>query len=224
MQSRTAQSCDTISAGTNLLNETLSSTKITGKVVDRNAAWSDNFNAFTAEFKPSDLVGRFSYVWQAGNGDTNTRVLDLNMIRETSGDAYFGFGSKVQTKINSEILGMICNWAGPGNSHTLTAYAQRQHMVMETATDIFKPAADSPEDASDITYAPTNDCTYDGTGTFKYDRDVDSPADLTDETAGTLNITSSSTLPFDLLAPASGTATIWDEIKTNRGFTPPSYP
>lgn len=50
--------------------------------------------------------------------------------------------------------------------------------------------------SSNITYAPTNSCTYDGSGSFTYDRDLDS--DLTYENSTTLVVTAAGYL--DLLA------------------------
>jgi hypothetical protein len=80
----------------------------------------------------------------------------------------------------------------------------------------------SDASASDITYAPTNSCMYDGSGSFAYDRNLDN--DLSDETVDTAAVMQSgTTLSFDLMTVADGEATIWDHIVA-RGYDLPSYP
>jgi len=75
--------------------------------------WSDNYNAFTANFDPTatftdtttvsdtlttDLAGTYAFAWQAGNGDGYSRVFNVgvNDMSPMSGEAYFGFGQRIQ--------------------------------------------------------------------------------------------------------------------------------
>ncbi len=237
VQTRTAGFCGSDStsiASHNAFSEPVSSvnTLITGNVLNPDAVWADNFRIFTAVFDPTpdssgELSGRYSYSWQAGNQDSNTRILDVGLSAGQGGESYFGFGDKVQdvTTINGFgiIKGMICNWAGPGNNHTLQPYAQRQHLTLNTSLSIYEPTNSA---ASDITYAPTTNCTYDGSGTFTYDRNLNS---LQDEASTVLLVgvgygTAGTGLEFDLLSVGSGRTDIWDTITTDRGYQLPAYP
>lgn len=220
LQSRGVQMCD---FGSTALTEAVDSTDITGNVVDPDAAWSDNFNRFTAEFDPSDLGGHYSYVWQAGNGDSHSRILNIGLAAATSGETYFGFGDTVDSSDGS-IGGFICNWAGPSNDHTLLDYAQRQHITYNTTLGVFEPSRGAAS-SSNISYAPTNSCLYEVLGTFQYDRDLD--GDLSDETSDTLIVGSSGSgdiIELDLMAPSGGATDIWNYITNNRGFDLPDYP
>ncbi len=75
--------------------------------------WSDNYNAFTANFDPSaaftgtatvsgtlttDLAGTYAFAWQAGTGDGYSRVFNVgvNDMSPMSGESYFGFGRPIQ--------------------------------------------------------------------------------------------------------------------------------
>ena len=71
----------------------------------------------------------------------------------------------------TDLKGMICNWAGPGNSHTANNYFQYQKIVLsETATqwDISTDA-----NSNKISYAPTNNCSSTAGGTMRFDVDAD---------------------------------------------------
>ncbi len=222
LQSRSVQTCG---HGTTALTQPLSNiypgTAITaGMVVNPDPTlWGNNFSQFTASFDPNDLGGQYSFVWQAGPFDPNSRILDVGLEAGTSGEAYFGFGDRVDTPSDGSIRGFICNWAGPGHNNTLQDYAQRQHLTLNPTTNQYEPTNAA---ASDITYAPTNSCMYDGSGSFLYDRDLD--GDLSDETADTVNVGPGETLAFDLMAPSGSATNIWDHIVNNRGYDLPDYP
>jgi hypothetical protein len=224
LQARSATACGLASAlpDAHLIDDAITSAVLTGNAVDPAGSWADNFNVFTAEFDPSSLLGNYSYAWQAGSGDSHTRVLDVGLETEAGGEAYFGFGDAVQASLSGEIKGFICNWAGPGNSHDgpdFAKYAQRQFLTKDEATGKYV-AIDAA--SSDITYAPTRSCMYDGAGSFVYDRDVDGALD--DETADTAGVMhEGTTLAFDLMTVADGEAGIWEHIQ-NRGYSLPSYP
>jgi hypothetical protein len=223
LQARSATACGLASStpSADLLNDPITSSVLAGNAVSPDGDWADNFSVFTADFEPETLIGSYAYSWQAGSGDSHTRVLQVGLETEAGGEAYFGFGEPVQTSLSGEIQGFICNWAGPGGSHSPTdfaKYAQRQALTRDTGNRFIV----ANPSASNITYAPTNSCMYDGASTFTYDRDLD--GDLVDETLDTTAVMQSgTTLAFDLMTVADGEATIADHI-TARGYDLPSYP
>lgn len=182
--------------------------------------WSENFNLFGIEMNPNTLEGSYAYVWQAGVGDSHSRIFLMGVnFHETGGtgpidgEAYAGYGNTVATT-DGMIDGIICNWAGPNNSHVLQDFTQRQFFTLDETSGLFFTATGG----SDIGYAPTNSCEYDGSGTFIYDTDLDN--DLSDETA-------SPAIAADLMSAAD---TDGDTIATvaeailNRGFNLPDIP
>lgn len=145
--------------------------------------WADNFNRFVASFNETTYLGDYTYSWQAGHGDSNTRVLNINVAEHSTdpvlvGDAWFGYGDDMETTDNS-IGGFICNWAGPGNSHTYSNLVQFQELEQDATTNTFETTS------SYITYAPAVSCD-DTDNDFYYDTDAD--GDMSDETT-TENIT-----------------------------------
>ncbi len=137
--------------------------------------WANNFNILTAEFDPTTMNGDFSYSWQAGPNDANARIFNVHVDEDTDsgdqvGDAFFGYGDDIEDTDGS-IGGFICNWAGPNNDHTLLDYSQYQQVTFNGTSGKFTA------DVSDIVYAPTVDCEYDGTGDFTYDSTMDGSAD-----------------------------------------------
>jgi hypothetical protein len=175
--------------------------------------WADNFSIFTANFNPSNAVGSYSYAWQAGKDDSHSRVfnIQLNEASPVTVKSYYGFGDQV-TATNGSIKGFICNWSGPGNNHTTNFFdslAQKQLLQFDETTKRFLVTGEN------LIYAPTNSCTYDGSGTFLYDRDLDQ--DLLNETAATVNVGLGETLVLDLLTKSSTTANITETI-TEEGY------
>lgn len=247
MQSREAAWCehfdfDTASLSNGLtlsLSDAGLSTEITGNVLNPDTdpdgspstldGWENNFSYFTADFNPDTLRGDYAYIWQAGPGDSHSRVLNvgLEVTDGTVGESYFGYGDRVDSNSFEPIVrGFICNWAGPGNDHTLRDYAQRQHITLSETSGLYEPSNDNGS-ASNITYAPTADCTYTGGGTFTYDRDLDS--DLSDETTDTINVGPSEILTLDLMddyedATSTDHNGIDNYIQDARGYDLPDYP
>ena len=243
LQARDAMWCDhfdfdTTSSANGLtlsLSDAGLSDEISGYVVnpdtdpDSNSAtadgWQNDFAIFTADFNPENLRGDYAYAWQAGPGDDSSRVLDIGLeVSDGSvGESYFGYGLPVDD-IGFEpiVKGFICNWAGPGNDHTLLEYAQRQHITLSADSGLYEPT-NSNGSSSNITYAPTVSCTYDGSGSFVYDRDLD--GDLTDETSDTVNVGASETLELDLMDDSTDSYDgIDDYIINGRGYDLPDYP
>ena len=183
--------------------------------------WGNNFSRFVADYKISNRSGQYVYAWQAGWHDGNTRVLqiDLNNHSPVDGESYFGYGADIASTTGTfgENLGMICNWAGPGNSHVPQLYAQRQFLEYNSSTQLFE----TKSGWSDITYAPTNSCQYDGNGTFEYDRDLD--GSLTGSDIAVVKTgAGAGELEFDLYSNSSYT-TVADMI-TARGSHLPTAP
>lgn len=177
--------------------------------------WGNNFNMFAAQFNPNTLAGDYVYAWQAGSGDSNSRTFQLHMNSGAAdGEAYFGFGDWVGTTDGS-IGGMICNWAGPGNVHDpMAPYAQRQSI--QFATDKFVVGGTG----SDITYAPTTTCLYDGSGTFDYDRDISGSLTGTDTVIVRSSGASGAELNLDLMSQGVS-STMQDAINASMSFTLP---
>ncbi len=241
VQARSARFCGFDSAsigGHNAFNEIAPATNnlITGNILDPDANWAGNFRIFTAAFDPTadsngELAGQYSFTWQAGNMDSHSRVLDIGLSAGQGGESWFGFGDKVQDVTTANefgiIRGMICNWAGPKTLPTqVQPYAQRQHLTLDTSTSLYIPSNSA---ASDITYAPTNSCIYDGaTGSaiFWYDRNLNNTQDeaSTDLLVGTGYENAGTGLEFDLLEVGNGRTDIWDTIINDRNFQLPDYP
>ncbi|MDJ0806422.1 MAG: hypothetical protein QNJ78_06260 [Gammaproteobacteria bacterium] len=175
-----------------------------------NNGWSENFDLFAAEFDPDSLAGKYTYAWQAGSGDSHTRIFNIGVseVNNTlTGESYFGYGDPMGST-NGTIQTFICNWAGPNGGVSLADRShndrvQRQHFTLDTSTGLFEPTNSG---ASNIVYAPTNSCDYSEpgvNGSFIYDTDGDGL--LTGETAVSINndlwngtaadITAGNTLP-----------------------------
>jgi hypothetical protein len=149
--------------------------------------WANNFNRFGAVYDPTTLKGNYTFGWQAGDLDSNSRVFNIGLNYNSTteardGEAYFGYGDDIASSTGT-IKGFICNWAGPGNSHTLRDLFQRQNISFNDTTGKWRPTGEAPS-SSNITYAPTNACTSAG-GSFYYDKNAGSvtPASLADELA-----------------------------------------
>ncbi|MFN8369786.1 MAG: hypothetical protein U0T83_04070 [Bacteriovoracaceae bacterium] len=123
-----------------------------------------NMTQLIANIDPSTGYGNVSYSWQAGSGDSNSRVFNT-FTNSTQGCGFFGFGGSFSTTNNTfpdnTITTFICNWAGPGNSHTgISGKAQKQCMTVG-AGGLYQDTASKQS----ITYAPTNSCDFNGSTT-----------------------------------------------------------
>lgn len=192
---------------------------------DGTKGWADDFSRFAGVYNPADGAGSYAYAWQAGYGDSNTRILGVNLNTRQDdgsqdGEAFFGFGDVISTT-TGQIKGMICNWAGPGNSHSYQDYVQRQFLRLNTASGKWE----TPSGGSNIRYAPTNSCQYttaeQTTSSFVYDRDLD--GDPANDTAPSLLAeinTSPTPSTFDL--KDKGTDATLAEMMYGRGYRLPS--
>jgi hypothetical protein len=118
-------------------------------------------------------------------------------------DAYYGYAADMGTATNAgSMLGLICNWAGPGNSHVPQSYFQSQSASLTASATAWSLGT------SKITYAPANSCS---STTTSYDQDGD----------GALSAGEGVGVSADLDAP-SGSNTVAQEL-TSRGFSIPGY-
>jgi len=178
--------------------------------------WANSFSGFSGKFNPSTQEGDYVYAWQAGKNDSNSRTFQMHVDADAAtGEAYFGFGDAISTTDGS-IQGMICNWAGPGNSHTTLDYVQRQSIAFDGAKFIVGTSG------SDITYAPTTTCAYEGTPSgFYYDRDQNQTANSSDVVLVYSSMAAPSGLDLDLMK--KDTAVSVQAAITARGFTLPPF-
>lgn len=181
--------------------------KLTSPVRGSTNGWRGNFARFAGDFDKDTVAGNFLYAWQAGTGDGNARALaittDYNSATETrSMEGFFAFAGDIAATDGS-LLGMICNWAGPGNSHTPLPQFQSQTASLGPSDLNFV----IPAGGSKITYAPTNNCS---STTTEYDVDVSGSIDA-GEGAGTA---------ADLDAP-TGANSVQQELEA-RGFVLPT--
>ena len=242
LQYRETQFCDHDVDG---IQTPVSSDVVSGNVVSVASTesfsdtWENNFTVFTAEFDPDTLGGSYSFAWQAGYNDSHSRILNVGLEAVEAGEAYFGFGDRIQnSEFDGGVKGFICNWAGPGNDHTLRDYVQRQHITLDIDLGLYTPTnhSDADNDSSDITYAPTNSCKYDsledggfvfGGDRFEYDRNLDLALDSTDIGDVVDSVTDSATqLEFGLrgVSDSSSAESIWGYITEDRGYDLPEYP
>lgn len=122
------------------------------RTVDFSKNWNNNADYFIGSMNLTNFTGQFSYAWQAGNGDSHTRV--FNTVVTSNGGTpeatgFFGFGPRVQNGAGG-ISGMICAWTGPDSSHTPVTKVQKQTMIFSsnkfvvsgTQNTVFDPVAD----------------------------------------------------------------------------------
>ena len=190
------------------------------------AGGGTGFNRFGASFNPDTMVGSYKYAWQAGRGDSHSRMFAMSITKDTSTDAmaakgYFGFSGSMGkqgtatggSSTERDIKGMICNWTGPGadasgtddrftNSGSTSKF-QFQSLTLSSTDTEWQVAEE------DITFAPTNNCN--STGSMTYDVDAD----------GTISSGEGQNVTNDLDTLDSGTTTVLGTME-NRGFTSPS--
>lgn len=181
--------------------------KLSGNIRGSSTGWRGNFSRFAGSFDKDSGTGNFLYAWQAGVQDGATRALainaDYNSATETRTlEGYFGFGADIAST-DGALQGMICNWAGPGNSHTPRLSFQSQVATLTPSATNFSIASGG----SRIGYAPTNSC---ASTTTTFDIDVNA----------TLAAGEGLGRPSTLDAP-SGSNTVQQEIEA-RGFVIPS--
>lgn len=183
--------------------------KISGNTAGGTKGWRGNFTRFAGDFSRDTLDGDFLLAWQAGPGDSHTRVLAAtSLLNSVSGDrtvnGYFAYGREISASTGAVMAGMICNWAGPGGSHATNPTFQSQSAVLVSGASGFTTSG-----TSHITYAPTNSCNSSGSMTF----DVNANGTIgTGEGANTTN---------NLDGLAGSNTTVMQEL-TSRSFGTPT--
>jgi hypothetical protein len=169
--------------------------------------WNGGFARFAGAFDRDTLDGSYQYAWQAGVNDGNSRTLlatssynSAAAVRTVTG--YFGYAADIATT-DGTLLGMICNWAGPGNSHTPNNRFQMQTATLADSASAFVLGS------SKITYAPTVSCN--SSSAMTYDVDVDNTI-ASGEGASVTN---------DLDTLTGSHTTVQEEI-SSRGFSTPT--
>ncbi len=152
--------------------------------------WRGNFARFAGSFDRTTFAGDFLYSWQAGNMDGKSRTFAVRTDYSTASEirtakGYFAYSDSIASTDGS-LLGMICNWAGPGNSRTPNNKYQHQEVSLSPTGSGWTTTA------SHIVFAPTNSCNSIST---QYDKDGD----------GTLTANEGVPTTNDLMSVASGT-------------------
>ncbi len=155
LQAREAEFCD---HGTNGFSELVDSSVLTARAVDPSLIWDNNFQIFTAQFDPRDLTGSYSFGWQPARDDTLARYTNFTMKSVGSSQAFFGYGNTMQT-YDGLVKFFSCNITGPGAMQAELEIAQSQTFALNPAVGVYQPSNSS---ASNILYAPTNSCLYNG--------------------------------------------------------------
>lgn len=176
--------------------------------------WGASFTSVIANFNPETIDGNYAFSWQAGTGDSNSRVFNIAVDMSGStpaAEAFYGYGAAAEDW-DGNIGGFICNWAGPGGNHTYVNFVQHQTLTQAEGATVFT-ATDS-----DLQYAPVVACEYAG-GAFTYDIDGSGGApDATDDTDVGNGVEN------ELLPVTDANADdVFDEI-VSAGFTTPTAP
>lgn len=124
-----------------------------------------DIHVMLAQVSATDGSGSLAYAWNAGGADDHYRALNV-VTQNTVGRAYYGYvpspaasSESINLDLNNASAGMICNWAGPGNSHTTNNEVQYQALSLSNG--------DWTATTSNITYVPTTSCDMSiGTSTF----------------------------------------------------------
>jgi hypothetical protein len=181
--------------------------KLTSSMRGTTKGWIGDFSRFAGDYDLDTVEGDFLYAWQAGPMDGSARSLALDIQYNTATElrtlqGFFAFAGDISASDGS-LLGMICNWAGPGNNHTPQLMFQSQTATMTAGATEFTLAAGS----SKLSYAPTNTCS---STTTEFDRNLNHTLEA-GEGAGTMS---------ELDKP-SGALTVQQEIES-RGFAIPT--
>ena len=169
--------------------------------------WRGNFDRFGGRYARTTGSGDFLYAWQAGTGDSHARALAVRSTYDSPADrrtvqGYFGFTDALATTDGS-VLGMVCNWAGPGTVHTPVPRFQSQTAMLAGLASTFVATA------SHLAYAPTNAC---ASTTTVFDADAD----------GTLAGGEGLGMLPALDMPGSSAVSVQGEI-VSRGYSQPGY-
>lgn len=176
-------------------------------VAGTSTGWRGNFDRFGGAYDRTTGAGQFLHAWQAGAGDRHARALAATSTYDSATDSrtvqgYFAFADALATTDGS-LLGMVCNWAGPGAVHAPAALFQSQTATLAGTAAVFAASA------SRLVYAPTNACS---STTTAFDADADGTL-AAGEGLGTLQA---------LDAPVSPSVSVSAEL-LSRGYRQPGH-
>ena len=147
--------------------------------------WKNDFVRFSAKYSLTDMSGIYSSAWQAGPGDSHSRIFNILISNTTNytGKAYFGFGDAVQ---NSAFDGLVshfyCNWTGrmtgDDDLNYPTSYSSDQIRGRKEGSQSQEMAMNDSgkwvATKNHLKFAPTSTCNKrgvidtDGRGNFSY--------------------------------------------------------
>lgn len=115
--------------------------------------WRRELLRYSADLNLTTLAGDHLHAWQTKPNDGKSRIFlmhtDLSGSTRTA-QVFHAFGDDFSTS-NGTLLGMYCNWSGPGASHaSATAAFQSQSLTLTAGTWAITQSA--------IQYAPTQSC------------------------------------------------------------------
>jgi hypothetical protein len=126
---------------------------------------ANNFYYIISDINPTSNLGKLYMAWQAGGGDSHTRVFRIETTSNSgaadTGVGYFGYGDKINSGTPSigTINGMICNWAatkGGLYDHTTSKNFKTNTVQSQKISRNTSGVFTSTEDK--IAYAPTFSC------------------------------------------------------------------
>ncbi|MEY4763372.1 MAG: hypothetical protein RI907_45 [Pseudomonadota bacterium] len=154
--------------------------------------WRGNASRFAGSLNKATQAGNFLYVWQAGNNDGRGRAFAVNATYDSATEAramsaFYSYTSDGIGYTDGSMASLICNWAGPSNSHSVS------HNLFQSQTATLGASSTAwSAGTSHIVYAPTNSCSstttsfdLDGNGTLDTNEGVGTSHDLDGLTTGT---------------------------------------
>lgn len=165
--------------------------------------WRGDFARYAGDYAVTTGAGTFQLAWQAGSTDGYSRSLVARTLALAAGMTVagsFAYAEDIATT-TGPLLGMICNWAGPGNRHTPITRFQTQ-TAAQSGTGAYALVDNK------ITYAPTNSC---ASTTTSFDVNADGTL-AAGEGVGTTST----------LDGLTGTNTTVDQEMRSRGLVTPS--
>jgi hypothetical protein len=185
--------------------------KVPGRSRGATLGWRGDYTRYAGDFDKTTAEGKFLLAWQAGPNDSHSRALAATgALNAATGDrtikGFFAYADEISNAGTAiDLQGMICNWAGPGNSHAPKLRFQSQVATLASGATAYTLGS------SLITYAPTVKCDTNPTGTMLFDVDANKTLDATEGKGTVSNLDS-----------LTGTRTTVQQEITSRGWGRPS--
>ena len=168
--------------------------------------WKRELVRFSSDIELASFGADMVHSWQNTPQEGNGRVFLVHSGVSggtRTAQIYHGFGGDLSTA-DSTLLGMYCNWAGPGASHTTINPGFQSQTV-----SLSNGASSWTRVASQIHYAPTNSCQ--SSSTMRFDANGD----------GTLGASEGNSFSNGLDVPTGGRTDAQSEA-VERGYWPPT--